>query len=451
MRSARSEAHATLKTRTRSILYPYLGAAVAGTAGLVVERFGSSAIRQRYQTARLQALLRHAYKKVPLYTRRFDQAGFHPDQFHTLEDLQQVPITRKDDIRLASDTEAVASDYDPALLRRFVTGGSTGEPTRLRFSPFEVRLLMLFRLFINMRYGQRLTDRRTQLRSDVSFSEIKDRIFLPSQLMYAFQPAEQMRSHLCHFKPNVIRGFPSVLSSLADHITDEDRRHLRPRFVTTDSENLTELAKEQIERGFGAPVFDFYDTYECNVIAYQCPHGEGYHVLDSSVVLEVLDEKGRPVGPGESGEVALTSLHSWAAPLIRYMPGDMVERGPMQCACGAQNSTLSKVFGRTHDRFLLPKGRTLLPKYLASALRPVMPSLRLYQIVQEAEGRVVVKLQTVPGAEIAAEKLEAVRKKMMSHLGEAVTVLISVVDEIPCEPNGKFRPYRSYVTEGRDL
>ena len=451
VRTAVSEASSTRKARPRSFLYPYVGEAAAGIAGLAVERFGSSAMRRRYQTARLRALLHHAYDNVPFYTRRFDQAGFHPDQFGTLDDLRRVPIVRKEDIRLLADEEAVAKDYDPALLRRFVTGGSTGEPTRLRFSPFEVRLLMVYRLLINMRYGQRLTDRRTQLRSDVSLSKIDDKFILPSQLMYAFQTPEQMRTNLCQFQPRVIRGFPSVLTSFAQHITDEDRLQLRPRFLTTDSENLTELAREQIERGFGAPVYDFYDTYECNVIAYQCPHGEGYHILDSSIALEVLDEEGRPVAPGESGQVALTSMHSWAAPLIRYMPGDVVERGPSQCACGAQNSTLSKVFGRTHDRFPLPNGRTLFPKYLASALRPVMPSLRLYQIVQESMDRVAVKLQTVPGVEIPPEKLEAVRAKMMSHLGDGVTVLISVVNEIPCEPNGKFRPYKSYVKQAGGL
>jgi phenylacetate-CoA ligase len=443
-----SRTSSTQKPRPRSIAYPYLGAAAAGAAGLIVERFGSARVLRHYQTSRLRALLHHAYETVPFYRLRFDQAGFHPNQFRTLDDLQRVPLTRKADIRLATDEEAVANDCDPSHLHRHTTGGSTGEPTKLRFTPYEDRLLRMFRLLATMRLGLRLRDRRTQLRTDQPFSsKIEEHFVLPSQILYAFLPPEDMRANLCQFRPDVIRGFPSALASFADQITDEDRLHLRPRFLTTDSETLTDLARERIEKAFKAPVFDIYDCYECNVIAYQCTRSEGYHVMDPAVVVEVLNEDG-PVEPGETGEVALTSLHAWAAPLIRYMPGDMVERGPNQCACGAPTSTLAKVYGRTHDLFLLPNGRSLHPKYLAAPIRIIMPVLRQYQIAQEAIDRVVVKLQGVTGAEMPPEKLETIRKGMLRILGEGVTVLINVVDDIPSEPNGKFRPYRSYVVQG---
>jgi hypothetical protein len=80
-----------------------------------------------------------------------------------------------------------------------------------------------------------------------------------------------------------------------------------------------------------------------------------------------------------------------------------------------------------------------------------MPVLRLYQIAQEAIDRVVVRLQAVSGAEIPPEKLETVRTGMLRILGEGVTVVINVVDDIPCEPNGKFRPYRSYLNQGATI
>ena len=139
---------------------PYLGAAAAGVAGLFVERIGSARMLRSYRLARLRALLRHSYETVPFYRERFQSAGFHPDQFRTMEDLQRVPITRKSDLRLAAEQDVLASDCDPARLHRYGTGGSTGTPTEVRFTPFEDRLLRIMRIQANMRFGLRPSDRR---------------------------------------------------------------------------------------------------------------------------------------------------------------------------------------------------------------------------------------------------------------------------------------------------
>ncbi len=429
---------------------PYLGAAAAGVAGLFVERIGSARMLRSYRLARLRALLRHSYETVPFYRERFQSAGFHPDQFRTMEDLQRVPITRKSDLRLAAEQDVLASDCDPARLHRHGTGGSTGTPTEVRFTPFEDRLLRVMRIQANMRFGLRPWDRRiTSVVRPSSRSGLLEQFgILRSRDINAYSPWEEIRDGVRQFGPDVIRGYSSVLASLADKLTDEDRLYIRPRFITTDSENLTELARTRIEAGFRAPVFDVYDCWECNVIAYQCRRGNGYHVMDTSLVVEVLNED-RPVSPGECGEIAFTSLHAWAAPLIRYMPGDIVEQGPAQCSCGAPNSCLAKICGRTHDRFCLPDGRTLHPKLLSTWIYSICPLLRLYQIVQEAPDRIVVKLQPNPGTQLPPEKVQTMRNGMTHFLGESVTLVINLVDDIPLEPNGKFRPYLCHVDVGR--
>jgi phenylacetate-CoA ligase len=298
------------------------------------------------------------------------------------------------------------------------------------------------------RFGLRLTHRRCS----VIFSRgsgrpgLWDRFgLLRNRTFHAFWPAEQVLAEMRAFDPQVIRGYPSALSSLADQLSEEDKRRIRPRFITTDSENLTAMARERIEQGFQAPVFDVYDCFECNVIAYQCPRGGQYHVLDTSIVAEVLNGD-QPALPGERGEIAITSLHTWAAPLIRYMPGDLVQQGASHCSCGAPNSCLAQVYGRTQDRFILADQRkNIHPGLFALWLYPICPVLRRYQIVQEAIDRFVVKLQPSPGVQLPAEKVEAMRQKMARDLGEGVTLRVDLVDDIPSEPNGKFRPYRCEV------
>jgi phenylacetate-CoA ligase len=394
----------------------------------------------------LRALLRHTYQTVPFYRRRFDDAGFHPDQFRTLDDLRRVPITTKNDLRAAAESDAIAADCDPGRLIRYGTGGSTGAPTEVRFTWFEDRLLRLLRLDVIHRYGLRLRD----LRCAVVYFPGPHRTGLMERLgilryraIHAFQPRNAIREALLKERPDVIRGYPSALSSLIEILSEEDRALIRPRWISTDSEKLTDLARTRIEAAFGAPVFDIYDCFECNVIAHQCPKSNHYHVLDSSVVAEVLHE-GIPVLPGESGELAFTSLHAWAAPLIRYMPGDLVQQGPSHCKCGAPNSCLSEVYGRTHDLFVLPSGRIIHPKIFAVGIYPLCPYLSRYQIVQDAAASIVVKLQPSAGVRLPPEQLETARSRMTRELAEdGVSLRIEVVDEIPSESNGKFRPYRA--------
>ena len=425
---------------------PYFGAAAAGVVGLMVAPLGSRLALKRYQTARMRALLRHSYETVPFYRRRFDEADFHPDRFRSLEDLWRVPITRKSDLQVTSASDAIACDCDRDRLHRYGTGGSTGSPVEARFTRFEDRLLRMFRLQATMRYGFRLRDRRSTLSVCHLGPAGKIRGFgiLRSQTLRAYEPQAELRAALRQFRPDVIRGYPSVLASLATQLTAGDRMHIRPRFITTDSEVLTDLARTQIEKAFRAPVFDIYDCFECNVIATQCRCGSTYHVMDTSVLVEVLD--GNQSAPaGCPGEIAITSLHAWAAPLIRYVPGDIVEQGPDECSCGAPNTVLGTILGRTRDRFLMPDGRVLNPKLLAAWIYPLCSVLRQYQIAQETSDRVVVRLQLVPGETIASDKLQTLRQGIIHSLGDGVTVRIDIVDAIPREPNGKFRPYRCYL------
>ncbi|HQO04205.1 MAG TPA: phenylacetate--CoA ligase, partial [Spirochaetota bacterium] len=51
------------------------------------------------QLERLRWSLRHAYENVPLYKKKFDEAGFHPDQFKSLDDMKRVPFLEKQNMR----------------------------------------------------------------------------------------------------------------------------------------------------------------------------------------------------------------------------------------------------------------------------------------------------------------------------------------------------------------
>jgi phenylacetate-CoA ligase len=406
----------------------------------------------RFQTLRLRALVRHAYARVPYYRRLFDRAGLTPRDIRTLEDFRRIPISDRTDFSDLPEADVVAGGVGPGRIIRYATSGSTGVPMVVRCSQFESRLLRAFRMQVMMHSGWRLTDRR----GFVLFGDdpprgpsVLERLGLfRGKRTNAMWPRERIISDLRAWQPDVLRGYPSTLSSLAGLLTDSDRALIHPRFITTDSEQLTSLMRLQIEQGFRVPVVDVYDCYECNVAAWQCQAGDQYHVLDAAVIIEILTD-GRPAIQGETGEVVMTPLHSWAAPLIRYRVGDLVERGTDRCPCGAPNSCIARVLGRLQERFVFADGRIVHPQVFASPVDRLIPNLRRYQIVQEAIDRVVVKIQLVPTAPPMTERIEEMTRKMAGDLGEAIHLRVELVDDIPCEPNGKFRTFRCLVPRER--
>jgi phenylacetate-CoA ligase len=80
-----------------------------------------------------------------------------------------------------------------------------------------------------------------------------------------------------------------------------------------------------------------YSTSETGPLAYQCRHQAGavHHVHEDAVVLEVIDEAGRPVPPGTPGELVVTPLTTSGMALFRYRLGDRGQLLTGACACGS--------------------------------------------------------------------------------------------------------------------
>ena len=92
---------------------------------------------QALQTERLKWTLHHAYNNVPMYKRKFDAAGVHPDDFKTLEDIRKFPCTTKQDLRdnYPFDTFAVPMEQ---VVRIHASSGTTGKPTVVGYTQHDI-------------------------------------------------------------------------------------------------------------------------------------------------------------------------------------------------------------------------------------------------------------------------------------------------------------------------
>jgi len=257
-----------------------------------------------------------------------------------------------------------------------------------------------------------------------------------------------MVQKLREYRPDVLEGYPGVLAKIAENIEDDPSRLICPRLVVVGGEVLSPLMRDVIARAFAAPVFDFYASYEFKLLAWECKETGKFHVCDDAVILEVLKE-GRPASIGERGEVVGTGLHSFAMPFIRFRLGDIVTRGSETCSCGQPFTTIREVQGRIIDYFLLPDGRVIHPyEILSLFLSDAYPWIRQYQLTQESEGLVV--LRVVPSTIPPHDELAHIEASVKALLGPGVDFQTRLVSEIKVEPSGKFRPSRSLVKSDYD-
>ncbi|HEU5170132.1 MAG TPA: hypothetical protein VFU46_06325 [Gemmatimonadales bacterium] len=410
-----------------------------------------------YQGRLLRRLVRHAYTQVPYYRMLFDRHGLRPDAVRGLADLPLIPISAKDDLRRQRPAAVVARDRDPERLIPSGTSGSTGHPFTVRRTWLEQNLLHLFRLRalrqVGVRAGDRFASIGRQRTPDRRDNKLIGRALhaLGIRRRARFDiglPAAELAERMARLGPDVVSGYAGTLAHLAGHLLDRADTRVRPRLVLTGAEVLTVAMRRLVEQAFAAPVFDFYGSFEFDLLAWECPAGGPLHVCDDGLILEVLVD-GRPAREGEAGEVVATNLHAYAMPFIRYRLGDLVTRGPAACPCGSPFSTIREVRGRMVDHLLLPDGRTIHPYQLSWPLiRKSGLPIRQHQLVQERPDRIVMRV--VMGPEWPSGRIPPVPAEVSELLGRGVEFRVEPVEEIRCEPSGKYRVARSLVRSAYD-
>lgn len=125
-----------------------------------------------------------------------------------------------------------------------------------------------------------------------------------------------------------------------------------------------------IESAWGARAWDHAGLSEVGAWGYECRAGEGLHVLESEFVAEVLAIDGdSEVGEDETGELVLTNLGRWAAPVVRYRTGDLVRLRSSACACGSDYLRFpGGVLGRA-DEMVQVRGVNVYPAAVESIVR----------------------------------------------------------------------------------
>jgi phenylacetate-CoA ligase len=165
-------------------------------------------------------------------------------------------------------------------------------------------------------------------------------------------------------------------------------------------------------------------------VAIECyQERHGLHIAEDHFYPEVIDPKtGERLGPGEMGELVLTTLSKAAMPLIRYRTGDLVRLNDEPCSCGRTHRRMSRVLGRVDD-MLIVRGVNVFPSEVERVLMEFADLSAQYQLAWEdgPMDRLRVEAESrTPLEEEAADRLAtAVQHRLRSELG--LTLEVSVL------------------------
>ena len=400
---------------------------------------------EAYQMRHLHLLLEHAYQHVPYYRMAFDQMGLKPCDIRGTKDLCRLKPLKKRDI-LADPTLFLADNRTAFHAKKEHTGGTTGEvfsyyqdsrawalSWALKMRTFEWGGLRFGKDRLGVMAGGSLVPQQRAFDGNSLWRRMCNCYSMPithldEETMEGY--FKQLRLQHIHF----LRGYPSSLSTFASYLLDTGR-HLQMQSVFSTAEVLYPYQREMMMQAFDCEVFDTYGCGDGMGHATECEFHQGFHVCPEISVMQVVDEQGRPVAPGQEGEVVLTSLFDYAMPLIRYAPGDRAVVKPDPCPCGRGGMMLERIVGRSSDVFQLSNGRLL--NGLSIPFEDLDRELCQFQIVQETLDRVVVKI--VPRKTVKTNVVERIQQLMRHHCGEGIDVEVNIVDRIEPQPSGKFR------------
>ena len=247
-------------------------------------------------------------------------------------------------------------------------------------------------------------------------------------------------ARLNDWRPAMLIAYASMLRLLAlEQLAG--RLQIRPQFIFSASEVLTDATRRLATDAWARPPFNVYGATETSGIAAECGHHTGMHLFEDLVITEVVDDDNRPVPPGEYGTKVLVSvLFSRTLPLVRYEMSDSLQlaAGSHDCSCGRPYALLAGIQGRQQEAlsFTTSNGqaRTVQPLVFHHVMDAVTAAG--WQVEQHPDGRLEVLLAQ-PQALDAAALVTALRSALAGQGVQPPPIQVQEVAAIPRTALGK--------------
>jgi phenylacetate-CoA ligase len=395
------------------------------------------------QEERLKKIVRYCYEKVPVYRSKFKDAGITLNDIRTLDDLEKVPFTEKEDLRKAYPYRMLAADLSD-VLELHASSGTTGHPTTCAYtkSDLEVWSKVMARIYasagtkkgdiVQNAYGYGLFT--GGLGFHYGALEIGATV-----LPIAAGETERQISLAKEYGTTILACTPSYAAYLGRYAKEQFgidlAKELKWKSGLFGAEAWSEELRERIEELLGLEAFDIYGLSEVigPGVSVECSEHNGLHIQEDHFLPEIIDPKtGERIEEDKEGELVLTTLTREATPVLRFKTGDMTTLKTEECPCGRTFRRMGRIFGRADD-MLKVRGVKFWPKTVEHALLGVNGASENYEIIIERPEELdIMTLRIEPDKKIFENvggdlsKLKPLVKEVDEHIKSIVGVKANV-------------------------
>ena len=328
------------------------------------------------QLQKLKKMVDYCYNNIPFYHERLQEAGVTGDKIKTLSDIQYIPFTTKDDIRDNYPFGMMACPMKN-IVRIHASSGTTGKPTVGVYTKKDIDTWA--ELIARIGAASGVTD------EDIIQISFGYGLFTGALgLHYGLEklgatviPASSgnTQKQLMMFRDFGVTGLvatPSYALYLGEMVKESPypASAYKLRIGLLGSEGCTEEMRTQIEKNLHMFVTDNYGMTELGGpgVSGECELRCGLHFAEDHFLPEIIDQDTlERKGPGEVGELVVTTLSREGMPVLRYRTKDITRINYEPCACGRTHARMDKVMGRTDDMLII-KGVNVFPSQIESVL-----------------------------------------------------------------------------------
>lgn len=394
---------------------------------------------KKLQAEKLCAMMKHAVENITFYKPLKDELELTPES--AFSDIKKFPILTKQ--MVSADPKSFIDSKIP-VDAKLKTGGTTNiniEVIRDKSSR-TLRNDEYFNRMIGIYPGMsRLILSRHERNYLAEENEIIEYCNNPISRTYRIKPMPLTKEKINNIykkyvskKPKLLLGNMNTIFVFARHVENNNLKIPRPWIIRTSGSKLSSVIRGELQRVFGARVFDSYGASEINFVSSECEIHEGMHYVPVSHYVEILKENGDEANDGEVGSMIITSLVHKAMPIIRYRIGDYGSVTNEPCKCKRTFPLIKSVDDREIGVIKTDSGALTVKDMIKIFDR--FGNITDYQLVQTSSK--TMRLNLVHANDSADETEENEIVRMINNiLGSDIKIEISYVSMIPFLPNAK--------------